>query len=150
MREIFSLPSFIYELGRGPWKWVGAVAVAVLDYALPSAALKQTALGAAIMISLDTALGLLVAIQLGEPLSSKKMSRALVKTLGYLLVIMACAAATRSIVELHALQEPAIAGVLALVLATEFTSLLEHADRLGLPIPDQLRGLMKGRDKSGS
>lgn len=147
MRELSALPSFIAELGRGgPWKWILAAGVALVDYALPSEALRQIAIGAGVMIALDTALGVLSAVVNGEKLSSRKFGRVMVKSLGYLIVVLACATATRSVAGLSQLQEPTITGVLALVLATEFTSLLEHAQKLGLPLPEKLRSLLAGSE----
>lgn len=126
-------------------KWCLAGVIAVMEYALPGAALQNAAGAAGALILLDTLSGLVAARISGHPISSAKFSRVLVKLLGYSLVLAVVSLALRSVEPLAPVQHIAVTAVLGLITWTEAISILENVVRMGVPVPSALMSFVRGR-----
>lgn len=90
----------------------------------------QSAAGAAILITLDTLTGLMVAFKTGRPRTSAKLSRILTKVFGYMAVAAVASVCKKAL--LWQVELPLVDGILLLVIATEGLSILENVDALGV------------------
>jgi phage-related holin len=101
-------------------------------------------LGIGVLISIDLILGLVAARKLKVKISSKKLSQTIVKSLTYMLLIIAAFVINKTLVEWL----PMVQVTLAFLAITEFTSIAENFQKItGLPfvkyIKEQLGRYMK-------
>jgi toxin secretion/phage lysis holin len=116
----------------------------ILDYLLPTDAAKGMAIGAAVFIALDTVTGVWAAIVKKKAFTSQRFARIGSKLIGYSAVVIVCAVATNALPAARGMQETAICGVIGFVLATEGLSILENVAKMGLPVPQRLKDILKG------
>lgn len=122
--------------------WTGYLKLAALalgiafGYLFDTEAKFDAALGAFILMLLDTVTGIMCAFKEGTPRTSARFSRVLVKTFEYLAVITVAAIVERVIFPAI----PLVVGALCLIIATEGTSILENVEKLG---GGRFRGLKK-------
>lgn len=146
MKEIHALPSFVAQatLPSTLPKALAAGAALALDYLFPEQALRGAAGTALALVVIDTVTGVLAAWQTGEPVSSAKMGRVLVKILGYSCVVLAVALTTRAFPGGTVALPFTTSLPLAFVIVTELVSVLENAHKAGLPIPKKWIKALKG------
>ncbi|MEQ1761602.1 MAG: phage holin family protein [Pyrinomonadaceae bacterium] len=125
----FMTSLFAVEEGTGVIK-VAIVAFGMAStYLFDSPSEIQNALGAGLLVLVDTITGIMVAVKKRKPRSSAKLSRVLTKLFGYLSVVAVAAVCSKAV---PGLTLPIVDAVLWLVIATEGLSILENADALGL------------------
>lgn len=147
MRELPQLGAIVGKLfaDAAVIKWPAALAAGVVGYLFPTEALQTSAVEAGALILIDTLTGMCAAKVSGQPISSARFSRALVKVLGYASVVAVVAIAHRHVPGAEGAQSATVTGVLTLVIATEAISVLENVRRMGLRLPAGLDELIRGR-----
>jgi len=126
------------------WGLVKVAAVffgAISGYVLDGPGTADAALGAAILILLDTVTGYLAAVVKKRPRTSVVLGRVLTKTFGYMSVVVVAAvleqvfpgsgAFTVTVGE-NAIPLSLVGGVLWLIIAVEGYSILENVEEMGL------------------
>lgn len=138
MKDIALLPRFIAQMFDGrfaAFKWGGAVIAGLIAFIFPLQAQKDAAMGAFVMLIVDTVTGIVAAWQLKQPLTSAKFGRVLVKMLGYGSVLLVVAWITKLVPVDFTGKALGMTSTLWFVFATEALSVLENVHKANLPVP---------------
>ena len=130
-------------------KAFAAVAGGAIAYCLPDQGARDTATAAVVLILLDTLTGVVAARSSGAAISSTRLSRALVKLLGYGSVVIVAAIGARMVPGAVGLSGASVGAVLGLVVATEALSVLENVHRMGLKVPFGLEKFLLAKASTG-
>lgn len=130
-------------------KAVAAVIGGAIAYCLPDQGARDTATAAVVLILLDTLTGVVAARSSGQAISSARLSRALVKLLGYGSVLIVAAICARMVPGATGLSGASVGAVLGLVVATEALSVLENVHRMGLKVPFGLEKFLSAKADAG-
>ena len=142
---------FSFVDGFGLLKLLSAGIGVTLGYLFRGQTEMESAIGAFVLIVVDTATGWAAAMKNKRPRTSAKLSRIITKLFGYLAVI-----AVASVVEQNILRgAPVVNGTLWIIIATEGYSIMENVERIGLGRFEILRRILgkvieeDGKDVSG-
>lgn len=145
-RIIEDLPHWLHKLAAFQAGWGGFLKVViaasglVYQYFVAGPNTVDAAVGAGILVIFDTLTGFMAAVAQKRRRTSRRLSRVITKTFGYLAVVVVAAVAQKTIAKGSTL--PLVDLVLWLVIATEGYSVLENVEKMGLGRFKALRKLL--------
>lgn len=130
-------PSAIFKL-------VGAIAYTILGYVAPSVGSREALVALGLLIALDTATGIFSAHLRGEPIESRKMARAFIKTVAHFGGIAAVSIMGKAAGLGPDARAAIVTGAVGLVSAAEAWSIIENCEKMGVPLPPKVKALLRG------
>lgn len=148
MRDLHLIPTYLAKaLTDYPvLKWGGVLVAVASEYLFGTDVVRNMAIAAFSLMFLDTITGFVAAFATGQPITSAKFSRILVKIVAYGSSIIVAAVVTRHLPGLVAAHSTVVTAVIAIVLATEAVSILENIGKMGFKI-GWLTRMLEGRLK---
>lgn len=136
MRDLHQIPTYVAKAFTDYpiLKWGGVALAVASEYLFGDVAVRNLAIAAFGLMFLDTITGFVAAFATGQPISSAKLSRILVKIVAYGSSIIVAAVVTRHLPGLVSAHSTVVTAVLAIVLATEAISILENVGKMGFRI----------------
>lgn len=147
MRDLHLIPAYIAKaLTDYPaLKWGGVVVAVASEYLFGTEVVRNMGVAAFGLMFLDTITGFAAAFSTGQPISSGKLSRILVKFIAYGSAIIVAAVTTRHMPGLDSAHAPVVTAVLAIVIATEALSILENIGKMGFKRLEWLTKMLEGK-----
>jgi phage-related holin len=128
-------------------KWLFASLAVISEYLFGDVTTRNMGVAAFGLMLLDTITGFTAAYAVGQPITSAKLSRILVKLVAYGSSIIVAAVVTRHLPGFGAAHAVVIAVVLGILIATEALSVLENIHRMGFRKLGFLTRLIEGKLK---
>jgi phage-related holin len=129
------------------WKWMVATIAVILDWVFGPGIARDTAVGAGLMLVLDTITGGVAARYRKEPFESGKASRILVKGIAYGASLIVAATVPRCLPGLAAWHDESVTACASIILLTEALSVLENINKMGFKRMGWLKTFLMGRMK---
>jgi phage-related holin len=149
MRDLHLIPAYIAKaLTDYPaFKWGGVILAVASEYLFGTEVVRNMGVAAFGLMFLDTITGFAAAFSTGQPISSGKLSRILVKFIAYGSAIIVAAVTTRHLPGLSTAHAAVVTAVLAIVIATEALSILENIGKMGFKRLEWLTKMLEGKLK---
>ena len=146
IRLFLPLPDIFRKLFADLWisKGLAAALASAVTYFLPGAS-YDLAIGAYVLICLDTMTGFWASVVTGHKITSARLSRVLTKLFGYGSVVVVCSVAAHSVPGAEPLHAIAVSGVCGWIILTEGVSILENVGKMGVTAPPFLLGWLRKR-----
>lgn len=125
-------------------KSIAGIFGAVVAYVFPTAAIQDAAIGAAVLLVIDSITGIWASVVNDRPLESRRFARILSKLIGYSASAIAVSIAFRLLPPLTEFRESAVTAIFWIVIATESISILENVDAMGVRLPKWLSAMLRG------
>lgn len=147
MRDLHLIPIYFAKMWTDypAIKWTLAAIAVISEYLFGDEVTRNMAVAAFGLMFLDTITGFTAAYATGQPISSGKLSRILVKFIAYGSAIIVAAASTRHLPGLDSTHSTVVTAVLAVLIGTEALSVLENIHRMGFKRLGWLTRMIEGK-----
>ena len=147
MRDLHLIPTYVAKAFTDYpiLKWGGVALAVASEYLFGTDVVRNMGIAAFGLMFLDTITGFVAAFSSGQPITSAKLSRILVKIVAYGASIIVAAVTTRHMPGLDSAHAPVVTAVLAIVIATEALSILENIGKMGFKRLTWLSKLLEGK-----